>query len=262
MYVDTHTHLTHAQFKDDIDDVIKRAINGGMGAIVCSGVNRPTNEEVLSLAKKYDIVKACLGLYPIDLLGLGPDEAGMTKQEGPIDLDKEFDFIKKHKDDMVGVGEVGMDFAWAGRDTETKQKENFLRIIEFTEKLKKPIVVHTRKAEKECIELLESSSIKKVLLHTFMAKKSLVKKAIDLGYYFSIPTLVVRDQQFQLMAETADLDRIFTETDAPWLGPKKEERNEPINVIKSVKKIAEIKKLNEEEVKEQIWKNYGRVFGK
>ena len=71
---------------------------------------------------------------------------------------------------------------------------------------------------------------------------------------------MVRDQQFQLMAETVDLDHIFTETDAPWLGPRKEERNEPMNVVESVKKIAQIKKLSENEVKDQIWKNYERVF--
>src|SRR3989338_6807891 len=95
MLIDTHCHLTHADFKDDFDAVIERARKARVGAVLCSGINRPTNEETLALARKYDIVKACLGLYPIDLLGLGQDEAGLTFQK-EMNLDDELDFIKKN----------------------------------------------------------------------------------------------------------------------------------------------------------------------
>ena len=83
--IDIHCHLNHASFKDDLDQVVERARKAGVKAVICSGVNHPTNQEALQLAEKYDLVKASLGLYPIDLLGLGPDEVGLTRQTEPID---------------------------------------------------------------------------------------------------------------------------------------------------------------------------------
>ena len=129
------------------------------------------------------------------------------------------------------------------------------------EKIKKPIIVHTRKAEPDCIQMLESSKIKHVLLHCFEGRKHIVKKAIDLGYTFSVTTTIVKSQHFQMVVELAPLTQIFTETDSPWLTPVPGKRNEPIHIIDSIKKMAEVKKLSEKEIEDQIYKNYKRVFG-
>src|SRR3989344_1031990 len=97
--VDDHCHLMHELYKGKLDEVIERAKKSGVKAIICSGVNVPTNREALEIAKKYaPLVRASLGIYPIDALGLAPDESGLSRQKGPIDLDAEFDFIKKNKD--------------------------------------------------------------------------------------------------------------------------------------------------------------------
>jgi len=258
--VDTHAHLTHKQFKFDLPDVIQRAKNAGFKAILVSGVNPSSNHEVLELCNKYPICKAALGIYPIDALGLGPDESGMAKYDGKIDIDKEFDFFKKNKDKITAIGEVGIDYKY-GAEHKDEQKKNFLKIIEHTEKIKKPIVVHTRRAEEDCVTMLESSKLKHVILHSFEARKSLIKRAVDKGFYFSVPTVVVRAQQFQTLVELAPLTQIFTETDSPWLSPFKDQRNEPSFIIESIKKIAEIKKMSETDVAAQIWKNYQGVFG-
>lgn len=262
MLIDTHCHLTHADFKDDFDVVIERARNVGVGAILCSGINRPTNEETLALAQKYDIVKASLGLYPIDLLGLAPDDAiGLTHQK-KVDLDEELDFIKKNIKNVAAIGEVGLDYYWSKNEEEhKKQRENFQKIIEFVEKVKKPIVVHTRKAEADCLTMLESSKIKHVLLHTFEGNKKLIMKAADFGYTFSVPTKVVHDQHFQMVVSMVDLSQITTETDAPYLSPFKGQRNEPAFIVQSIKKIAEIKKFGEKEVEENIYGNFVKIFG-
>ena|SRR3989338_8058500 len=258
--IDTHCHLSHEKFKDDIDVVIARATAAGFKALVCSGTNPPTNREVLSLAKKYPIVKPSMGIYPIDALGLAPDEAGLAKHAGKIDIDAEFKFFNQHKDEIVSIGEVGMDYHW-DKEHHAQQKKNFEKIISLTEKIRKPIVVHTRRAEEDCVALLESSKLKHVILHSFEAKKSLIKRAVDRGFYFSVPTVVVRAQQFQTLVDLAPLTQIFTETDAPWLSPFKDKRNEPAFIVESIKKIAEIKKISETGVAAQIWKNYEDVFG-
>ncbi len=259
MLVDCHCHLTHEKFKNDLDKVIERARKSGVKAIITSGVNVPTNRETLELSKKYDFVKASLGLYPIDLLGNSSDGTGLSRQIEPFVLDEELKFIKKNKDKIVAVGECGLDFAW-DKKYHSKQKENFEKIIKFVEKLKKPIIVHSRKAERECLDLLESSRLKKVLLHCFSGNKKLIQRGYDLGYYFSIPTVIVRLQHFQTLVGMVDMSRLLTETDSPWLSPYQNKRNEPRFVEESVKKISEIKQLNKEEVENIIFMNYKKIF--
>ena len=114
--VDIHCHLNHAVYKDDLDQVIERAKKAGLKALIVSGVNPIANREVLDLAKKYPIIKASLGFYPIDALGLAEKEIGLPRQTVPIDLDKEFAFIEENIDRVISIGEVGMDFHWASKE--------------------------------------------------------------------------------------------------------------------------------------------------
>lgn len=257
MLVDVHCHLFHEKFKSDLDKVIERARKNNVKVIISSGVNAPTNRETLEIAKKYDIVKASLGLYPIDLLGK-QDEVGLTRQIEPFVLEDELEFIKKNKNKIIAIGECGLDFAFSKEYD--KQIKNFEKIISFAEKIKKPLIVHSRKAEKECLDLLESSKLKKVMLHCFSGNKKLIKRGYELGCYFSIPTVIVRLQHFQTLVEMVDISRLLTETDAPWLSPYPDKRNEPSFVFEVIKKIAEIKKLDKKEVENIIFMNYQNLF--
>lgn len=260
--VDVHCHLNHDKFKDDINEVVDRARKAGVKAIIASGVNVPTNREVLELAKKYDIVKCTLGVYPIDALNIhieALDEVGLTRMTEPFDVDKELKFIKSKKDDIMGIGECGMDFKYM-KEHEKKQRENFQKCIDCAGKINKPIIVHTRSAELQCVEMLESSNLKKVILHSFGGRKSVIKRAADHGWTFTIPAVITRLQHFETLVSIANINQLLTETDAPWLSPVKFQRNEPANVIESVKKIAEIKKFTVEETANSIFLNYQRMF--
>lgn len=262
--VDIHCHLNHAVYKDDLDKVIERAKKAGLKALVVSGVNPVSNKEVLALAKKYPIIKASLGVYPIDALGLAEEEIGLPRQTVPINLDQEFEFIEKNIDRVISIGEVGMDFHWASKeDTYEKQAENFRRIIHFAIKIKKPLVIHSRKAERECLEILEQEVHGEipVVNHCFSGKKNLIKRAAEKGHYFSIPPNVIRSQSFQTLIKMVDLKQLLTETDSPYLSPFPEQRNEPANVVESIKKIAEIKEISVEEAAKAVWNNYVKVFG-
>ena len=152
----------------------------------------------------------------------------------------------------------------SGKDIE-RQKGIFAKILDVAKKLDKPVLIHSRKAESEALNMLEKHDMKKVVMHCFTAKKSLVKRAYENGYYFSIPPVAIRLQQFQDMIEMIDINHLLTETDAPFLSPFKNEDgsfnvNEPAYVVETVKKIAEIKKMDIEEVKKNIWMNYQRLF--
>ncbi len=264
--LDVHSHLNHADFKKDLPEVLKRAEKAGVKVILCSGVNPPSNREVLELARKYPLIKASLGIYPIDALGLAEAEIGLPRQTVPIDLEEEFKFIERHKDQVVSIGEVGMDFYWAKKEeTYEKQAENFRKIIRFAIRIGKPLVIHSRKAEEECIDILEQE-IKHheipVIQHCFSGRKSLMARAGALGHYFSIPPNILRSGSFQTLVKKVDINQLLTETDAPYLSPYPDTRNEPAFVLESIKKIAEIKGLSVEETAQKIWDNYGRVLGR
>ena len=244
-----------------------RAQKAGLKAIIVSGVNPQANREVLDLAKKHPkLIKASLGVYPIDALGLAEGDTGLPRQTEKINLEEELKFIEKNKDKIVSIGEVGMDFHWADKEkTHAQQAENFRKIIRFAIKIKKPLVIHSRKAEEECLQILEEE-IKNheipIIQHCFSGRKALMTAGAELGHYFSIPPCIVKSSNFQTLVKKVPLTQLLTETDSPWLSPYKEQMNEPAFVIESIKQIARIKELSEEEAAAQIWKNYEKVFGK
>lgn len=247
MLVDVHAHLTDNVFKDNIDEIIKRAKKNNLVAIISNGLNYKDNIEVLNLSKKYNIIRASLGLYPLDAIKLNEKDLQITLSH-----------IKKNKNNIIAIGEVGMDFKYS-KDYK-KQKDIFLKIIELSEKIKKPLIIHSRNAEKEVLELLETSKSKKFLLHSFTGNFKLVKKIFDNNYFISVPTNIVRAKHFQDIVKNFNLNQILTETDAPYLSPYKDKMNEPSFIVETIKKIAEIKDLDKKEVENIIFMNYQKFF--
>ena len=256
LIVDVHAHLDFEEYEKDIDKVIEDNKKAGVKVIINNGVTIESNRKVLELAKKYDIIKPALGLYPV--------WAAEMKEE---DFDKELEFISKQKN-IVAIGEVGLDYIKGddnphGGKYKLEMKACFEKLIKLAEKKKLPIICHSRRAELDVIEMLESSSLKKgkVIMHCFMGRQHLVKRIIDNGWSMSIPCIVTKLQQLQLIAQMAPIEQIFTETDAPYMSPYPDiKRNEPMFIIEGLKKIAEIKKLDVEEVSNMIYMNYQRMF--
>ncbi len=258
MLIDVHTHLDHEMFKEDLDEVISRAKEASVKIVITNGINPETNRISLDLTRKYDIIKCAMGIYPIDALQkeIESGEYPLSKQE--FDVDKEIDFIKENKENIVAIGEVGMDGKF-GKDMKM-QEDVFEKMILLAKELDLPIIVHSRKAEEKCIELLEKHKMKKVIMHCFGGKKRLVKKIIENRWYFSIPCNCVRSHHFQNMIGMVNINQLLTETDAPYLSPYANKRNEPAFVRETIKKIAEIKGFTEEEVERNIFLNYQRLF--
>jgi TatD DNase family protein len=242
LLVDIHAHLEHPMVKD-VDAVVKRAKDAGVKTIISSGYSPETNRANLKISKKYDMVKVSMGLYP---------------DQFNIDVDKELEFIKKN--DIAAVGECGLDFQEVP-DHKEEQIELFRKQIKLAKELKLPLVVHTRKAEKECIDILVEENASDVILHSFCGSKKLIQRAIDLGYFLTITSNVVRAEQVQIKAEMTPLKQLLTETDTPFLGPLRDEMNEPANVKLAIIKIAKIKKIEPEECANIIFMNYKKLFG-
>ncbi|MBI2651016.1 TatD family hydrolase [Candidatus Woesearchaeota archaeon] len=259
MLIDIHCHLEHSYFKDDIDAVVKNAIKAGLKVILTAGINSETNRKALELAQKYNIVKACLGIYPIHTLQKEIELGSFPLKENKFDVDEEIKFIESKKNKIAAIGEVGLDYFWV-KDKVKEQQGLFEKMISLAEKLGKPIIVHSRKAEQDCVDMLSSSKLKKIIMHCFSGRKHLVKKIIDNGWFLTAPTSIVKSTQFQENIKIAPITQIFAETDAPYLSPFKDKRNEPAFVLESYKKIAEIKNMELTEVINNIWMNWQRVF--
>lgn len=242
MFFDVHAHMDHEKFKDDLPNVLDNALKANVKLILTSGYNPETNLKALELSYKFQILQPTLGIYPTNLL--------------PKDLQDQLDFIKKHKDKIKGIGEVGMDRP-RNRNEVNIQKEIFLKCIDLAKKLDKPLIIHSRGAEKHVINLLEQESAQKVVLHAFSGPEKYAKKAAELKFFFSIPPRVITDENFQAIEKLIPHNLILTETDAPFLGQKKDEKNEPKNVVQTVSYLTNKRNINMEE---QIEKNMKKIL--
>ena len=257
LLIDIHSHLDHPLLINKTDEIIERAKNAGLRHIITNGINPETNRKCLELSKKHDIIKCGMGVYPRDALKKESETGEAQLKVEDFDIDEEIDFIRKNKNNIVAISEVGLDFV----NGESRQQiEDFQKMISLAEELNKPIVIHSRKAELKCVEMLESSKNKKIIMHCFSGKKSLVKRISGNGWFLTIPTVVVRAFQFQDIAKNVPIAQLFCETDSPYLSPYKEQSNEPAFVAESYNKLAELKNMDIIEVVNNVYMNWQRVF--
>jgi TatD DNase family protein len=263
--IDVHAHLESGRFGKDLDSVIERFKEAGGKVVINSGVNPETNRKSLELAEKYDVVKVSFGLYPIDALAKEVEESSeFLRKVEAFDVDEELDWIKEHKDECVAIGEIGLDYNWPefqSDEIKEAQKDVFRKVLRLAKKIGKPVVVHSRKAERDAVEILEEMEMKDVVMHCFCGRKGLIKRGVENGWFFSLAPAIKRWQNFQMIAEMVPICQLLTETDSPFLSPVFGERNEPANVGVTVKEIARIKGIGVDEVAEQIFKNAKKLFG-
>ncbi len=217
--------------------------------IVTQGVTPESNRKALELGKNIN-VKVALGLYPLDCLKMSEEK-----------IDAELQFIESQKDKIIAIGEVGLDYKEDTKEQD-RQREVFAEFIELAKDLDVPIIVHSRKAEEDCIQMLEDQKAKKVVMHCFSGSLNLVRKIIANGWHLTIPTNAKFSEHFQKVIAETPVEQLLCETDSPYLHPEKHRDNEPANVLASYEKIAEIKKLPLEQIENQIESNYNRLFVK
>jgi TatD DNase family protein len=173
------------------------------------------------------------------------------------EIDKEIEYIIKNKDKILGIGEVGLDLHTI-KDSESfeKQKEILSKFIKLAKKLKKPIFIHSREAEEETIRFLEDFDYNKIVMHCFSGSMNLVKRIIENNWFLSIPSSIKYNNHFQKIVEIVPIERLFCETDSPFLHPNKERDNNSYNVVESYKMISYIKRMSLDEVKKNILENF------
>lgn len=251
MFIDVHCHLDKL-IEEGItaEKAIKNAKSKNVDKMVVNGTDHSQNQIILELSKKHKEVLPALGIYPIDALKLSESE-----------IDEEIEFIKENKKLIFAIGEVGLDLKEEElHKTLDKQKKILTKFVELSIELKKPVIIHSRKAELHTIELLEKLNAKRVVMHCFSGKMSLVDRIAKNGWLLSIPANSHYSEQFQNVIRRVPLQNLLCETDTPYLHPLKEWPNEPANVVYSYKKIAEIKGIKLQEAEKEIENNFNKLF--
>ena len=247
--VDVHCHIDAEEFDKDRKEVINRAKERNIIKIINSSLGPEYILKGISIKKEFpEVIELTFGLMPYEL----DDE----KFQRTVEL------IEKHKQEIIGIGEVGLDYYWV-RDHKKREKmvDQFRAFIHLAQKMKLPLVIHSRSAGKYAIQVLVEENAKNVLMHSFDGSKSWVRRGVEEGFYFSVPTSVMYSIQKQKMVEILPLENMLLESDAPVLSPVKGERNEPVNIaIFSLKKIAEMKKIDEESVAKITTANASKLF--
>ena len=252
--IDTHCHLTFEQIAGDLDGVLLRSRQAGVTGWVIVGTRQKENPKVIALAQKYDNMYAAVGIHP--------HYAKDVTDETMAEL-KELSQNKK----VVAIGEAGLDFHY-NFSVQPTQRQVFAKHLEIAAEMNKPVIVHSREAFDETIEILEKygGGIEKIVFHCFSGSTEQAKIILDKGYYISF-TGVVTFKNADTIREAAKLvptDKMMVETDCPYMSPapmRKQKVNEPALMIHTARLLAEIKEMDLEDFAKKVTATSRNFFG-
>ncbi len=240
MIFDTHAHLDSEDFEKDLDAVIKNLKDNDISLLVNPGCDLDTSKKSVELSNKYNFIYSAVGFHPHEAKYMNDDNFQKIEKMA----------VEENK--VVAIGEIGLDYYYdfSPRDV---QHEVFIKQIELANKLNLPFIIHSRDASNDTYEVLKKHKKNAdCVLHCYSQSKEMAKLYLDLGCYLSFagPITFKKSTNLQEVAKYAPLDRIFIETDSPYLSPepKRGKRNEPANVRYVGQKIAELKGLDETEI--------------
>lgn len=253
--VDSHCHLNMLDlrpFDQDVSNVIKRANESGVEHFLCVAVTLSDHAALVQLAEKFESVHISVGLHPNEAPGEG------------LDLPKLFEQAKHPK--VIAIGETGLDYYRSQGDL-SWQQERFREQIHAAKQLRKPLIIHTRDAKQDTIDILKAEKADEIggVMHCFTEDWEMAQKALDLNFYISFSGIVTfkSAKTLQEVAQKVPLDRMLVETDCPYLAPNphRGKMNQPAYVKHVAEFIAELRGIPVTEVAEQTTQNYFNLFG-
>ena len=274
---DNHAHYNDEKFNEDRDEIIREIYNSGVTKFICAGYSLESSIKALEIANKYNFIYTISGVSPNDIPGKNQDEdlEGKTEEEkeklfteSMQIVDKQLEKIEKlaQNEKVVGIGEIGLDYYWNKQNKEL-QKQVFIKQIKIANKLNLPIVIHTREAVMDTLDILKNiqPTIKPGVFHCCPLNIELVKEALKLGFYISFagPITFKNSKNAREIAQMVPLNKMLIETDSPYLAPEpvRGTRNDSRNVKYIAEKIAEYRGVTVEEIAKATYENAIKVFG-
>ena len=247
---DSHSHYNDEKFDVDRNNIIEKNFEKGITSLVCAGYSVLSSKQAINLSTEFKHIYATCGISPNDI-----DE----------DVDNQLEEIVKiaKNSKVVGIGEIGLDYYW-NKENKEKQKEIFIKQIQIANELDLPIVIHTRDAVMDTLEILKQNTVnKKGVFHCCPLNIELVKEALKLGFYISFSgNITFKNAKPEEIIKLVPLDKILIETDCPYLSPEpnRGKRNDSSNLIYIAEKIANIKEMKIEEIAKITNDNTKKIF--
>ncbi len=249
--IDAHIHLSDSEYVGHIDEIIADAKNAGVLALVTNSMDLNTCQNDIRLAEKYpDLIYPALGIHPWNVNVLKEDE-----------LEETMDFIQKQRPILKAIGEIGLDYKY--ETIWEKQIMVFDKMLRLAETLELPVIIHSRGTTDKIVDMLPSYRLKQVLLHWFSHPMSALDKAIDNGYFITEGPPATYSNGIREVVEKVPIANFLTETDGPvtyWKRPFNGQLTKPSYIRNVVEAVAEIKKMQVNDVAEQIAKNFEAFF--
>ena len=283
--IDTHCHLEMDAFDKDREEVIQRAKEAGIEAIITIGSDLEGNREGLELSQRYDFIYSAVGIHPHDAKDFTEDIFKQIKTWA-----KEFRLQRPFRGDVinnppipplvkggeggfaaagqgrgkvVAIGEIGLDYHYDNSPREI-QRDVFMQQLHYAKEVNLPVVIHSREAKKDTLEIIRKSGVNRGVLHCFSGDREMAEKAMAIGFYISLagPVTFKNAKKPREIVKAIPDDYLLIETDAPYLSPEpfRGKRNEPSYLIHTARAIAEMRGITIEDLARITTLNAKRLF--
>ncbi len=247
MFTDTHCHF-YKEYYEDLEEIKKKSLDNKINRIINNGCDGKSNWEIIENLGKYDFMYGAIGIHP---------ESADTYTE------EDLKFIEEHINDskVVAIGEIGLDYYWT-KENKDKQKELFEYQLKLAEKYNKPLVIHSREATQDTIDILGKYNVHGVI-HSFSGSYETACIYIKMGFLLGINGVITfKNCNLKDVVEKINLGNIVLETDSPYLTPVpyRGKRNDPSHIVDIAKYICELKGCTLEELSKETNANIKRCF--
>lgn len=259
--IDTHAHLDFPEFAKDLDEVIQRARESGVETIITIGTDLASSRKAIVLSQRYPNIFATVGIHPHETKHIKDTDLPNAGQASWSELEQLVD-----REKVVGIGEIGLDF-YKDYSPHEVQKTAFIRQLRIARNYAKPIIIHSREAHQDCLEILRNEMGEQIrgVAHCFSGSTEVAKEYLKLGFYISVagPVTFPTALKLRKVVKNIPVERLLLETDSPFLAPqpKRGKRNEPAYLVYCVEEFSRIYGLSVDEIARITTLNARKLFG-
>lgn len=249
---DTHAHYDDEAFDEDRSVLLKELPGQGIAKVVNIGASLDSCKKTIALMEQYNYIYGALGIHPGETAELTEESLAWLREQCL-------------REKCLAVGEIGLDYHWAEPERSV-QTEWFVRQLNLARELKLPVVIHSRDAAKDTVDIMTTERASEIggVIHCFSYTRETAKVFLDMGFYIGIGGVLTfkNAKKLKEAVEYIPLDRLVLETDCPYLAPEpnRGKRNSSLNLLYVVKILAELKGISEEEVRQVAWRNSHELY--